>query len=451
MNNLVKNHKQIYDCVHGFIWISNYACKIIDTPYFQRLKQLQQLGTCHYVYPTAIHSRFEHSIGTYYLAGRILKCISERTNKKDIEKWLKLESNLKHDELNDHVCELIKIAALCHDIGHGPFSHTFDDSFLPRICSDKELECEMRYHENRSCLMLETIIKKDEYLRNIISDDDIQFIKDVINPQKNMFGFVYQIVSNKLNDLDVDKYDYLVRDTYYLGFKSGINYFRLVDDVMIINNIICYPEQVYHDISGIFKTRYRLHKQVYCHKATISMQFMILDLMYALDNDLGLVKSITKNSDNLDDFAKLTDYVVLSAPYLLKNEKAIEIINRINHRCLYKSIGTIVSKTKLCINKDFMLSLDPELDVNNVLIHQAKLGYVSGDRKNPLDSIFFYNRKYPEKSCFTMDNEDTTYLVNECYQEYVTMIFSKSKNKNTIQALQKVFNVIKSMKKSLEI
>jgi len=73
MNTLVNNYKQIYDSIHGFIWISNLSYEIINTPYFQRLKSLKQLGPCHFVYPNATHTRFEHSIGTYYLAGRILK------------------------------------------------------------------------------------------------------------------------------------------------------------------------------------------------------------------------------------------------------------------------------------------------------------------------------------------------------------------------------------------
>ena len=131
--------KRIYDNIHGFIDISNIAVRIIDTRIFKRLKKLRQLGTCDYVFPSGVHTRFEHSIGTYHLAGKLLKNLRDRTSSSNLKEWLmdvpelKRYIQLKSEGdvvLDDFICELVKIAGLCHDLGHGPFSHMFDVNYL---------------------------------------------------------------------------------------------------------------------------------------------------------------------------------------------------------------------------------------------------------------------------------------------------------------------------------
>uniref|UniRef100_A0A3Q2CP31 HD domain-containing protein n=1 Tax=Cyprinodon variegatus TaxID=28743 RepID=A0A3Q2CP31_CYPVA len=104
------------DPIHGTIELHPLLVKIIDTPQFQRLRNIKQLGAVSYVYPGATHSRFEHSIGVAYLAGEILKSIKEKQQDLGITDW-------------DVLC--VQFAALCHDLGHGPFSHMFDLMFIP--------------------------------------------------------------------------------------------------------------------------------------------------------------------------------------------------------------------------------------------------------------------------------------------------------------------------------
>ena len=195
---IITNYKEILDLVHGYIKISDLATKIIDTPYFQRMRYIKQLGMCYLVYPNAVHTRFEHSIGTYYLAGRLLNNIKKNSNNISLDHdlviqelddyYMRTYQNHVHIKLDDYVCELIKIAALCHDIGHGPFSHMFDDVFLN---SSKKHHYR---HETRSCLILEYIIKNDEYLSSIIKDPEITFMKNLIDPQKHHTSFIYLIV-----------------------------------------------------------------------------------------------------------------------------------------------------------------------------------------------------------------------------------------------------------------
>ena len=120
--------KIINDTIHGQINMSSTAIKIIDTPEFQRLRDIRQLGACNYVFPTATHSRFEHSIGVAHLGKEFL-------NRLVINSWGDKQP-LKVEE-NDYL--MVELAGLCHDLGHGPFSHLFDD-LLP----------EEKNHEYRS-------------------------------------------------------------------------------------------------------------------------------------------------------------------------------------------------------------------------------------------------------------------------------------------------------------
>jgi HD superfamily phosphohydrolase len=462
---LTRNYKQIHDNIHGPIPLTNYACRMIDTYEFERLRYLKQLGTCYYVYPTATHTRFEHSLGTYFLVDWILKSIKINSNKTHVNDCLKKIPELQsyyhnnygmdgYDRLDDHVCELIKIAGLCHDLGHGPFSHLFDDIFIPIMANLKgDDEQPLHLHENRSCEIMELIIKKDEHLSKIISDNDIQFIKNLINPTDKCHGFIYQIISNNFNSIDVDKFDYLIRDSKNLDLKFSFDYVRLLNDAKVINNIICYPIQMFNEVSAIFDTRYRLHKQVYNHKVVISSQYMINDMMLMMEP----IANMYEMANKITEFHTLTDNFVIETVkflHLQKNNKMIEnmehkqIIDRayqiwinINERKLYKFIGSIVSKFDKNISLDRIIELDTSIDSNDIILHKSKIGFVSGKKSNPFDKLYFYNNKNPD-ICKKIMKEEISCLIPDTYQEYIYMFFVKDlDNTNLINKLTSIFHL----------
>lgn len=454
MNKIIPHYKVIYDTIHGYINLSNLQVMIIDSKPFQRLRKLKQLGSCSYIYHNAIHSRFEHSIGTSYLASKLIESIMITTEPVNIESYLanipELQSyyNRKYDGkihiIDDYVIELIKISALCHDLGHGPFSHVFDDFFLPTLNRTNPNDS----HETRSGILLEQIIKDNETLRNMIADDEITFMKNLINPSSNHKGFIYQIVSNGLNSLDVDKFDYLERDLNMLGIISKFKSQRLVEHIRIIDNTICYPEQAIGDIIELFAERYNLHKTVYNHKGVISAQYMLTELFTYLDPIIGISESV----NDMNKFCTMTDefiltcYNTLIGPYcklpdeLFENiVKAKSIINRLDCHSLYSHVDTYTSGNKFNIKTSDFKNGDPE----KIIIYTNKIGLVSGSKNNPLDNVYAYNTKDTHRKnkleMKKIDKSRYSLLIANNYQEYITMIFYKDKDEKTIQKLRDEF------------
>ena len=259
------------DIIHGTIKLSNIAVSIIDTYEFQRLRNIKQLSTVNYVFPSAVHTRFEHSIGVAHLAKKLLKILILNQNNLNIT---------ERDILR------IEIAGLCHDLGHGPFSHTFDNEFLKNHPDYNSVI--FKNHEERSIIILKLIIKK----YNIeLNDEDIKHISWMIYPEfyeeeinKLDKYFLYTIVSNKDNGLDVDKFDYLARDSFYCGIKIGCEFSRIFSECIVIDNIIVFSEKIKYNILDIFNARNKLHLLIYNHRVVKSIEFMILDLIRLMDN-----------------------------------------------------------------------------------------------------------------------------------------------------------------------
>jgi HD superfamily phosphohydrolase len=250
----------IYDNIHGYINIDNIASSIIDTCIFQRLRNIHQTGVLYLVFPTATHTRFEHSIGTYYLAKKLITNISNK------------QQELK---ITDEIIELVAIAGLCHDLGHLMFSHLFDDQFLPNLSNFDDIKSKTNNttHENRSINLLNYLVE----INNInIDKNQLKVIGDLINPKESDYSkwkskyqvgkWIFQIISNPLNSIDVDKFDYLTRDTQAVGLKCGFDFNRIINDAKVINDKICYSKHCSSDIYYMFFIRYRLHREIYNHK-----------------------------------------------------------------------------------------------------------------------------------------------------------------------------------------
>ena len=468
------NKSKIYkDVIHGMITTTIISQTIIDTKIFNRLRYLKQLGCMHFVFPSTNHTRFEHSIGTYYLAdicveniiknskpfeinSSIIKVpyvreyILNNLDLEDTEENIKFIINNDKILLDNYLIELIKIAGLCHDLGHGPYSHLFDewleeqDELKNNLCIN---------HEYRSIYLLKKIINSTyiyddmgKYkMSEIINDDACNFISGLINPSKDFPNcFIYQIISNKLNGLDVDKLDYLTRDSYYLGKSTSFELNRILSNIIVNDDNINFPEKISYDIYQIFRTRYDMHKQFYGQKTVICINLMIKSIFSKLNIFLNIVNDFKNN--NLDIFIELNDTYILSYISIYKqlypeyklnilnntnnlkeiNDKIIKfinireidkIINNINNRKIYKCIykKSFYDNTEINIEK-----ILKELNIKNkenIITKTYNIGL--GGNKNLFEKIYFYNKN--EKS-IVLNNDDISHIISSFSQEKILYI-----------------------------
>jgi HD superfamily phosphohydrolase len=344
---------------------------------------------------------------------------------KNLESYFKRVDRI---DLDDYIIELISIAGLCHDLGHGPYSHMFDDIFVP--------ELQKKYkgtdfgpnilHENRSTELLKIIVQETELLQNTISDEEIDFICDLINPDKNIHkGYIYQIVSNSLNSLDVDKFDYLTRDSTTLGINISFQAGRLINNAKVINNIIMYPKQLISDIINLFNTRHSMHRTVYGHKGVISIDYMLQDLMLKLDDYMLYLELIT----DMKKFVDFTDYdVICDAKHNKTNPEIKTILDKILSHQLYPLVfSTTIQKTDKEYKLEDFLTEEMLENKSQYILHQSNIGYISGNKCNPLENIFLYSSKNDD--VVKLLDSDLTKLMPNNFQETIIMIFYKEKDK----------------------
>lgn len=397
--------KQIFDNIHGFIELSAPARSIIDTQEFQRLRNINQLGLMNYVFPNAIHTRFEHSIGTYYLADKSISGLSVRQP----------ELNLSIKEM-----ECVKIAGLCHDIGHGIFSHFFDNEYLPIF----NINTENIHHEVRGKKILDDLISKSPEKFKYFSAYDVDFIKDLIHrtsSKKYEKKYLFQIVANKKCDIDVDKLDYIRRDTYNLGLSYSYHNSRLFDLTKVIGDDICYPQKESYSIAELFHTRYRLHKQIYNHRTTKSVEYMVKDALLLADDELNISNSI----HSVGDFLKFNDSILNVIEYLPGLKKSKEILSKLHTRNLYKCVVDKTLSAQISDLDDFVENNGLDLTPNDYIVQQTQIGY-SAKYISPLDSVNYYT-KNNEK--INIKLEDISFLIPKNTSEYIFRIYCKNPEK----------------------
>ncbi len=229
--------KIINDPVYGFINIpSSIHFDIIQHPYFQRLRRLKQLGLSYYVYPGATHTRFEHAIGVMHLLG--IACI---------------ELIRKGQEISPEEKEAVLIAGLMHDIGHGPFSHTLERAFI------KDLS-----HEDLTLLYMKE-------MNNQMNGKLSLGIEIFQNNYKKKF--LYKLIASQL---DMDRLDYLKRDSFYSGVtEGGIGTERIIKMLRVYNDELAVEEKGIYSVEQFIVARRIMYWQVYLHKTVIAAEEML--------------------------------------------------------------------------------------------------------------------------------------------------------------------------------
>ena len=278
--------KFIRDSVYGDINLNDFEVRIMDMPQFQRLRRIKQLGLISLIYPGATHTRFEHSIGTMNLGSKLAH-----------------ELNLNEDEI-----ELIRASALVHDIGHGPFSHVSEGVLsVP--------------HEE----LTKFVVTKTS-MRDLLEEKfDVNEIIDIVNGK----GHLGPIVSG---ELDVDRMDYLLRDSHNTGVAYGIiDYERIISNLKLEDGLILDIKGV-QAAEGALVSRYFMYPSVYQHHTT-----RIVNSMFRR----ALKKSIDDDIIKERDIYKYDDTDIISTFRNCENEYANDIISRLDNRHIPKRVKSI--------------------------------------------------------------------------------------------------------------
>jgi HD superfamily phosphohydrolase len=373
---------QIHDPIHDFITITPLMERIIDTPEFQRLRELKQLGATYFVFPSATHSRFSHSLGVSHLAGELMET---------------LQKNQARLGISGRDIELTRIAALVHDIGHGPFSHLYDEHVKPSTQSD---------HEIRGCDVFREMVIKYELPLTQWELEKVILMINPTNEVKNKWS--YQIVANKLCQIDVDKLDYIRRDSYHLGIKINDSFSRLITSARVVetpggDEVLAWPKKLEFSIFNLFAARYQLHRQVYNHHSVKAHEFVIVEI-------LNNIKQSLKN-----ETWRLTDASVMCPLH----SQFSTLYQKIHTRKTVKLVGELVVKLP---HKAYRPEDPNPRTIVDHIIQVTKIGFATGN-DNPLGQVYYY-AKDDINVGFRCNPQNSSFCIPASHQELIVRMFS---------------------------
>lgn len=319
MGNL--NKKKIFnDPIYGFITIPyDIIFDLIEHPYFQRLRRIKQLGLTHMVFPGALHTRFHHAMGTMHLMSKAIEVIRS-----------------KGIEITDEEAQGVSIAILLHDIGHGPFSHALEHSLVSGVS-----------HEEISTFFMDALNKEFNGQLNLA----LKIFRNEYHKK-----FLYQLVSSQL---DMDRLDYLKRDSFYSGVSEGvISTDRIITMLTVKNDELAIEEKGIYSIEKFIIARRLMYWQVYLHKTVVSAENILINILKRAKelaaNNVELfatpalkeflyhehdIHSFNTNANLLKTFAELDDTDIFASikVWVKHNDKTLSTLCKmLVNRELYK-------------------------------------------------------------------------------------------------------------------
>lgn len=333
---MVKNIHEIRDPIHVFVRLDSDERKVLDSRPFQRLRHIHQLSLSYLIYPGATHKRFEHSLGVMELASRVFDVITDRDVITD-EIRARLTETTNDSQL-DYWRHVLRMAALCHDLGHLPFSHAAEKELLPNGWDHE--------HLTKDIILSPEMKQIWESMTPPLRPDDI--VKLAVGPQKAKdltFSDWEAILSEIIvgDAFGVDRMDYLLRDSYHAGVAYGrFDHFRLIDTLRILplpstgEPALGVEEGGIQSAEALLFARYFMYSQVYFHPVRRIYDIHLRDFLSAWLRG-------GKFSTDIADHLRMTDNEVSAAlfeaasdPTKPGHEKARRIVHRGHFRVLYQ-------------------------------------------------------------------------------------------------------------------
>ena len=403
--------KQIFCPLWGFIELTPLLSKILDTAEMQRLKDVKQLGATYFVFPSATHTRLEHSLGVCHLA----RLLGES-----------LQKNQPELKITVRDIEIWQIAALIHDIGHGPFSHLYDHYI--KLASEPE-------HEERGLQLFDKLCQRENIS---LTQEEIREIHRMVDPKDaDIHNWRYQLIANKSSQIDVDKIDYIQRDSFHVGIPHSGEFSRLITGARVCNTSthhvqmeLCWNEKLQFDIYSLFAARYRLHKQVYTHHTVKAFEFIIIEMMKTM-----------RAEDSTMPLDRLSDVAILSRCYVHPTAWGKALLERKHPICIGEHITDNQKDSTVAIR-----------DVLGYIIEEIKIGFVSGNGENPLKKVHYYRPSSPRaaqnsisRKAFTIDINRTSFIIPEKFQERILRLYTW--DRDNLAAAQEYWKKLITMNK----
>jgi HD superfamily phosphohydrolase len=286
----------VKDPIHGYIHVSDLERQLMDTLPLQRLRRVKQLVFADYVYPGANHTRFEHSLGVMHLAGVLGRSLPVGMAEEEVE--------------------MVRLAGLFHDLGHGPFSHTFEQVLVKRL---------NKTHEDLTPWIVKGTELKDILSRNGLDVDAVAEL--AVGKAASVHPFVNQMISSAV---DVDKMDFLMRDTYHTGAQYGnIDVYRLIYTMEVFDGNLVVNSSALPALEAFLIARVESFRAIYYHKAARAAQIMLVKAMEAAEDEIGLCAFKTPQ-----EYIEADDYTAWSE--LKRCPKSRGIIQDLERRRLLK-------------------------------------------------------------------------------------------------------------------
>ncbi len=287
----------IKDPLYGYVHVSESERRVIDTRAIQRLRRIKQLAGVEYVYPAANHTRFEHVLGTMHLAGFLARSLPVGLGDEDVHK--------------------LRLAALLHDVGHGPFSHLFEPLLI---------KCLNRTHED----MASWIISNSGLTKTLrdegFNPDELSRLA-VGNLHDSQRPFLDQVVRSSV---DVDKMDFIIRDSYHTGAGYGsVDVFRLIYTMDVLDGNLAVNLSALPTLEAFLLARLESFRAIYFHRASRAVEIMLLKALERAEEEQGFL-----HFGSAEDYLALDDYTVWSILY--RCTEARQVVKDIEERKLLK-------------------------------------------------------------------------------------------------------------------
>ncbi|MFN5705788.1 MAG: HD domain-containing protein [bacterium] len=362
------NKKKIFnDPVYGFISVPyEIVFDLIEHPYFQRLRNIKQLGLTHLVYPGALHTRFHHALGAMHLMGIAIESL-----------------RYKNIEITEEEAEAVTIAILLHDIGHGPFSHALESCIVPEV-----------HHESLSILFMKELNNQFNGRLSLAIE---------IFENKYHKKFLHQMVSGQL---DMDRMDYLNRDSFYTGVSEGvIGFDRILKMISVKEDLLVIEEKGIYSVEKFLIARRLMYWQVYFHKTVLSAEQLLYkilkrakeisllgaelfaspDFSTFLKQNLSLV-DFQSNSKYLNAFSQLDDHDIYSAIKVWQSHED-PILSRLCADLVARNLYSIELSNEVIDQQYLVLKKNECMERLNISVNDADYfvfeGIINNNAYNP--------------------------------------------------------------------